>query len=103
MLDPGLFNNFGWGAVGLAALWMVLTKKPWRNGPPKEQRETQNGASGNQSVSFWKLEIQSSVKSAIAEEFKIRGAMLSENDLRRIIKEVAGEWFDARAAQQRKD
>ena len=32
MLDPALLNNFGWGAVGLAALWLVLKFKPWKNG-----------------------------------------------------------------------
>lgn len=49
-LDPGLLNNFGWGAVGLAALWLVLTKKPWKNDKPHQL----NGASGQISPAQWR-------------------------------------------------
>jgi hypothetical protein len=48
MLDPSLLNNFGWGAAGLFALWLVLKEKPWKNGAKKI-----NGA-GERSVEEWR-------------------------------------------------
>jgi hypothetical protein len=51
MPDPGILNNFGWGAVGLAALWMVLTKKPWKSDKSNHQS---NGNAGSVSPAQWR-------------------------------------------------
>jgi hypothetical protein len=89
MLDPGIFNNFGWGAVGLAALWMVLTKKPWRNGGNSSTKKGESA--GEQSKEFWMMENKRIMKEAVDEAFKGR-----TEELRQMIRQEVGEWLDRR-------
>jgi hypothetical protein len=70
--------------------------------PPQQQTgqlPSRELTSGERSTEFWKIEIRLAVKEGLEEEFKIRGPIMAEADMRRVMKEVIGDWLDARLSK----
>jgi len=59
-MDPSLFKDFGWGGLGLAALYLVLKMKPWerKNGNGNGKHGIVGPKSGELDPEVWKAEIR---------------------------------------------
>jgi hypothetical protein len=95
-------------SIGLAAflggLFLILqiAKVFRKNGLNRNEQAfpvQREPSAGERSTDYWKIEIRLAVKEGLEEEFKVRGPVMTENDMRRVIKEVIGDWLDARLAK----
>jgi len=96
-------------SIGLAAflggLYLILqiAKVFRKNGPNRNEQAAapiqREASAGERSTDYWKIEIRLAVKEGLEEEFKVRGPVMTENDMRRVMKEVIGDWLDARLSK----
>lgn len=74
------------GCLFLTALWMFLTKKPWKANGDNRQRNDTSTRGGDMSLSYWEDHINSAITRGIRDAFHAR-----DEDLRRIIKDSIRE------------
>lgn len=73
-MDPAFFKQFGLGALGLVALYLVLRMKPWE----RKGSGGDNGQSGEKSPSFWQREFRMAVKDELEKFDKGRMEKIEE-------------------------
>jgi hypothetical protein len=96
MIDPGIFNNLGVGGALLAALWLVLKYKPWKD----DRASRAIDASGEKSVEFWEKAIEEAVEEGIKKAMAGRNEELRKNVTDIIIADLRSTRHDLRDAMQ---